>query len=121
MIWIQIYFISFLEPSRGRSASDKWKSQPRSACGWVDWTIVKSAMKKNPIVEPIISPELLRLAQKSVEPERGSAIKKCAVCGTSCTPLTGPHATAEEDLCWVCRRLKISAWRESDQQLSAQE
>jgi hypothetical protein len=24
-------------------------------------------------------------------------------------------------LCWVCRRLKISAWRDSDQQLSAQE
>jgi hypothetical protein len=26
-----------------------------------------------------------------------------------------------EDLCWVCRRLKISAWRDSDNQAAAQE
>jgi hypothetical protein len=78
-------------------------------------------MKKKPIVEPIIAPEILRLAQKAAEPERGPVPKKCAVCGTLCTPLTGPQGAAEEDLCWVCRRLKISAWRESDQQLSAQE
>jgi hypothetical protein len=28
---------------------------------------------------------------------------------------------AAEPLCWVCRRLKISAWREIDQQMPAQE
>jgi hypothetical protein len=28
---------------------------------------------------------------------------------------------ATEQLCWVCRRLKISAWRDADHQLPAQE
>jgi hypothetical protein len=78
-------------------------------------------MKKKPIVEPIISPQILEMARKSVEADRPVAAKRCAVCAASCTPLTGPHAAEDEDLCWVCRRLKISAWRDSDQQISAQE
>ncbi|MBV9156002.1 MAG: hypothetical protein JO097_07050 [Acidobacteriaceae bacterium] len=76
-------------------------------------------MKKKPIAEPIISPEILELAKKSVETEKPPATESCAVCGALCTPLTGPQAS--ENLCWVCRRLKISAWRDSDQQMSAQE
>jgi hypothetical protein len=78
-------------------------------------------MKKKPIAEPIISPEILEMAKKSVEAERRPVHKACGVCGATSTPLTGPHTSGEEDLCWVCRRLKISAWRDSDQQLSAQE
>jgi hypothetical protein len=82
-------------------------------------------MKKKPINEPIISPQILALAKKSLEAERPIApAKPCAVCGASCTPLTGPIAITggeEENLCWVCRRLKISAWRDSDHQMSAQE
>ena len=78
-------------------------------------------MKKKPIAEPIISPEILEMAKKAVEAERPVPPKRCAVCGASCTPLTGPHSGEEEDLCWVCRRLKISAWRDTDQQASAQE
>lgn len=77
-------------------------------------------MKKNPVAGPVISPEILKLARKSVEPDKPVHTKKCAVCGSACTPLTGPH-TEPEDLCWVCRRLKISAWRDSDQQMGAQE
>ncbi len=77
-------------------------------------------MKKKPSAEPIVSPEILEMAKKSLEAERPIAAKRCAVCGGSCTPLTGPHPP-DEDLCWVCRRLKISAWRETDQQISAQE
>jgi hypothetical protein len=78
-------------------------------------------MKKKPIAEPIISPEILEMARKSVEAERPAPSKPCAVCGAPCVPLTGPQVADEEDLCWVCRRLKISAWRDFDQQLSAQE
>jgi hypothetical protein len=79
-------------------------------------------MKKKPIADPVISPEILEMAKKSVDPERASATKSCVVCGSSTTPLTGPQSAEEEDLCWVCRRLKISAWREmTDQQASAQE
>jgi hypothetical protein len=79
-------------------------------------------MKKKVIAEPVISPEILEAAKKSAEPERPTAAKCCVVCGSSTTPLTGPQSAEEDSLCWVCRRLKISAWREaSDQQASAQE
>ena len=76
-------------------------------------------IKKKTVAEAIVSPEILEMAKKSIEPERPMSVKRCGVCGGSCTPLTGPQL--EDDLCWVCRRLKISAWRESDQQMSAQE
>jgi hypothetical protein len=62
----------------------------------------------------------LAMAKRSVEFEKQPPTKRCAVCAAECIPLTGPQ-TEEEDLCWVCRRLKISAWRDSDQALSAQE
>jgi hypothetical protein len=75
--------------------------------------------KPQPIADPIISKEIMELAKKSVETDRPAMVKKCAVCGSACTPATGPQPS--EDLCWVCRRLKISAWRDSDQQMSAQE
>ena len=78
-------------------------------------------MKKKPIAEPIISPEILEMAKRSVESEKPVPAKRCAVCGSACTALTGPQQAEDEDLCWVCRRLKISAWRDSDQQISAQE
>jgi hypothetical protein len=77
-------------------------------------------MKKK-LPEPIISPEILELAKKSVESPKPLPAKRCAVCGSSCTPLTGPQQEENEDLCWVCRRLKISAWRDNDQQMSVQE
>jgi len=78
-------------------------------------------MKKKLIAEPIISPKILEMAKKSLEAERPMPTKRCAVCGANCTPLTGPQSPEDESLCWVCRRLKISAWRDSDQQMSAQE
>jgi hypothetical protein len=78
-------------------------------------------MKKKPLADPIISPEILAMAKKSVQSDKPLPSKRCAVCGASCTPLTGPQQQEDEDLCWVCRRLKISAWRDNDQQMSAQE
>jgi hypothetical protein len=79
-------------------------------------------MKKKPIVEPVVSPEILEMAKKSIEMDKAQvAPKPCAVCGAPCTQPSGPQASHDEDLCWVCRRLKISAWRDSDQQMAAQE
>jgi hypothetical protein len=86
-----------------------------------NWDIVKAEMKKKPVPEPIISPRILEMAKRSIEVDRAVISHRCAVCGAASTPLTGPHSGKDEDLCWVCRRLKISAWRDSDQQLSAQE
>lgn len=76
-------------------------------------------MKKKPVAEPIISPQILEMAKKSIEEVRPAIVKHCAVCGAACTPVGGREIP--EDLCWVCRRLKISAWRDADQQMSAQE
>lgn len=54
--------------------------------------------------------------QSGAEPqETKGAQAKCVVCGDPVAQLS------TEGLCWVCRRLKISAWREVDNQLSAPE
>ncbi|MEJ5369876.1 MAG: hypothetical protein WHT08_16300 [Bryobacteraceae bacterium] len=50
---------------------------------------------------------------ESPKPERKR--KGCVVCGSEVAPFS------DENLCWVCRRLKISAWREIDSQAMMQE
>ncbi|MGH9720993.1 MAG: hypothetical protein ACRD8O_12330 [Bryobacteraceae bacterium] len=66
--------------------------------------------------EPVISPEILEQAKQSLVSDRlKKPPQKCSVCGGE-SAIEGP-----EQLCWVCRRLKISAWREIEQQMPAQE
>jgi hypothetical protein len=67
------------------------------------------------IVPDIIDPEIRDGARRSLESDRVSPSSKCTVCGAEATP------NASEQLCWVCRRLKISAWRDVEQQMPAQE
>lgn len=59
--------------------------------------------------------ELLEHARRSLESDKRRKAEKCVVCGAEVSP------TSTESLCWVCRHLKISAWREVDQQLPAQD
>jgi hypothetical protein len=66
----------------------------------------------------VISPRLLEEARKSIQVDSLKREAKCTVCGGECAPKAND---ADEQLCWVCRRLKISAWRDSDQQMPAQE
>jgi hypothetical protein len=68
--------------------------------------------------EPVISADLLEKAKKSIQSDTLLRQAKCTVCGTEGAPAV---SDPEEQLCWVCRRLKISAWRDSDQQMPAQE
>jgi hypothetical protein len=76
--------------------------------------------KKTPsIVEPIVPAQIREMAKLSVQSDKIPRARVCGVCGSHYVPGSGPQPT--EDLCWVCRRLKISAWRDSDQQPSAQE
>ena len=42
-------------------------------------------------------------------------IAKCVICAGEVAP------NSTEGLCWVCRRLKISAWADSDNQAPVQE
>ena len=66
--------------------------------------------------EQVVPAEILEHANRSVSEDRlNKKAPRCAVCGAE-TSIAGP-----EPLCWVCRRLKISAWREIEQQLPAQE
>lgn len=68
--------------------------------------------------EPVISADLLARAKKMIQADTLKRSAKCTVCASECAENA---ANLEEQLCWVCRRLKISAWRDSDQQLPAQE
>ena len=65
--------------------------------------------------EPIVSPEILEQAKRSISSDKVKPVSKCTVCGTE---ITEPST---EQLCWVCRRLKISAWHDIEQQMPAQE
>jgi len=60
--------------------------------------------------------EILEQAKRSISPDRLKKPVKCSVCGAETA-----SALAGEPLCWVCRRLKVSAWREIEQQMPAQE
>jgi len=71
--------------------------------------------KLQPKPDAVVPAEILAQVQ-SVLGERLKKADKCAVCGAE----TSAVASAES-LCWVCRRLKISAWREIEQQMPLQE
>jgi len=71
--------------------------------------------KIQPKVDAVIAAEILEQAKLSLSTDRLKKLSKCSVCGAE-TP-----ATASELLCWVCRRLKISAWREIEQSMPIQE
>ena len=59
---------------------------------------------------PVIDKKLLDEAKRSVISDQAPRLAKCTVCNAVCAP------NSTEGLCWVCRRLKISAWRDTDQQ-----
>lgn len=65
--------------------------------------------------EVVIDKELLRKAKLALQSDHPRVATRCTICGSEAAP------TSTENLCWVCRRLKISAWRDSDQQMAVQE
>ena len=65
--------------------------------------------------EPVVEPEILQQAKRDISPDRLKKSTVCSVCGAE---VANP---GNEILCWVCRRLKISAWREIEQQIPTQE
>ena len=67
-------------------------------------------------VSDTLVPELVvEQAQRVIEDPAPKKSSKCVVCAEECAP------NSAEGLCWVCRRLKFSAWRDSDTQMPAQE
>jgi len=67
------------------------------------------------VSESVVPEKLLEEAKRSIEADRLRKMVQCTVCGSECAP------NSAENLCWVCRRLKLSAWRGSDSQMPAQE
>jgi len=72
-------------------------------------------MPEIPVPVPVVPEAIIEQARRAIEADRIKKPEQCVVCGSECAP------NSTEGLCWVCRRLKFSAWRDSDSQLSAQE
>jgi hypothetical protein len=75
----------------------------------------KRTPEAEPVSETVVPEAIIEQARRAIEAERVKKPAQCVVCGGECT------ANASEGLCWVCRRLKLSAWRDNDTQMSAQE
>ncbi|HYK58764.1 MAG TPA: hypothetical protein VEV85_04985 [Bryobacteraceae bacterium] len=77
--------------------------------------------RKRPLPETSASPNavvpevILEQARRSIQLNRFKKPQACVICGGECAP------NSAEGLCWVCRRLKLSAWRDADVQMPAQE
>jgi hypothetical protein len=71
--------------------------------------------KPQPAEPPVVSQEILERARRASETDKLRRVVKCVVCASECSE------NSSEQLCWVCRRLKISAWRDTDIQMTAQE
>jgi hypothetical protein len=71
--------------------------------------------KSKPNNGPVVPREILENAKRAATADTLKRPAPCSVCGTDVAP------NSIEGLCWVCRRLKISAWRDSDPQMTAQE
>jgi len=71
--------------------------------------------KRNAPETPVVDAQIVESAKRIVfEPKRRKTFD-CRVCGES------GASEESEGLCWVCRRLKISAWREVEMQLPVNE
>lgn len=71
--------------------------------------------KAQPKPETVVPAEILEQAKRAISPDRLTKAVKCSVCGAETTIVSA------EPLCWVCRRLKISAWKDAESQPSMQE
>lgn len=75
----------------------------------------EAAVPKGIAPQNLIPEALIDDARKMLEAGRAEKPKPCVVCAEPCAP------NSTEGLCWVCRRLKLSAWRDTDTQMPAQE
>jgi len=75
----------------------------------------KAGPKFTPSQDTLVPPELLELAKMAALDPKQKKTFRCRVCAAE-------GATEQSEmLCWVCRRLKISAWRDIEQQMPMSE
>jgi hypothetical protein len=75
----------------------------------------ESPLPRSPIAEAATPDAIIEQARLAIEADRVKIPAGCIICGEESAPIS------TEGLCWVCRRLKLSAWRDSDTQMTAQE
>jgi hypothetical protein len=75
----------------------------------------ESPLPRSPLVETATPDAIIEQARLAIEADRVKKPAGCIICGEESAPISA------EGLCWVCRRLKLSAWRDSDTQMTAQE
>lgn len=75
----------------------------------------KRAGAKISAQQPVVPPELLETAKQAALDPKFKKSYRCRVCGAE------GASEQSEMLCWVCRRLKISAWRDVEQQMPMSE
>ena len=68
-----------------------------------------------PVALSVTPDALVQQALLAIEADRVKKPAGCVICGEESAPIS------TEGLCWVCRRLKLSAWRDADTQMTAQE
>jgi hypothetical protein len=72
-------------------------------------------LPRSPLAETATPDAIIEQARLAIEADRVKKPAGCIICGEESAPIS------TEGLCWVCRRLKLSAWRDSDTQMTAQE
>jgi hypothetical protein len=71
--------------------------------------------KDTPEMAEIVDQKILDAATATLRTDVVKPTTRCVICNAD----SAPNST--ESLCWVCRRLKISAWRDSETPINAQE
>lgn len=75
----------------------------------------RTTVVSSELPESLVPEVILEQAKRAVDSDRYRKRAACTVCGGEVAP------NSAEKLCWVCRRLKLSAWRDADLQMPAQE
>jgi hypothetical protein len=71
--------------------------------------------KLQPKEDAIVPVEILDTSRTFFVKDKVRNVVACSVCGSETTEEAASDRDPSDRLCWVCRRLKISAWRESEQ------
>jgi len=72
-------------------------------------------MRKSPVSRKPLEPQLPPDLAFGLTEEIPLKMIRCVICASD------TQEGSPENMCWVCRRLKISAWRDVEQQIPAQE
>ena len=85
--------------------------------GWPGVARINLGMKRKKPAKALVpaTEALIAIPVETVTARPPAKRGKCVICGDEAAPFS------EENLCWVCRRLKFSAWKDAENQPTVQE